>query len=162
MSRLVPHPLLSLALLAMWLLLTQVSLGHAILGTAVALVAGRAMAAVQPEKPQLKRWGQILRLAAIVTADIVRSNIAVASVILAGGRHGARRSSFIRMQLQLRDPSALALLAIIITATPGTAWMEHDTDSGQLLIHVFDVIDEEEWRKLIHERYEMLLMEIFE
>jgi len=44
MSRLVPYPLLSLALLVMWLLLTRFSLGHLILGSGIALIAGKAMA----------------------------------------------------------------------------------------------------------------------
>ena len=34
--------------------------------------------------------------------------------------------------------------------------------SRTVLIHVLDLVDEEKWRQLIKERYEALLMEIFE
>ena len=162
MSRLVPYPVLSLLLLCMWLLLTRVSLGLLLLGSAIALIAGRAMATLQPATPRIRRWGPLLRLAGIVSLDIIRSNLAVAWLILTGGRHGRRRSGFVEIPLRLRSPAALALLAVIVTATPGTAWLEHDADSGVLLLHVFDLVDEDGWRHLIRTRYEALLLEIFE
>ncbi|MCE6951094.1 Na+/H+ antiporter subunit E [Cereibacter sphaeroides] len=162
MSRLVPYPVLSLMLVGMWLLLTRVSLGHLLLGSAIALIAGRAMATLQPAKPRIRRWAPMLRLLGIVSLDILRSNFAVAWLILTGGRHGRRRSGFVEIPLRLRSPSALALLAVVITATPGTAWLEHDAETGVLLLHVFDLVDEDAWRHLIRNRYEALLLEIFE
>lgn len=162
MRRVIPHPLLSAVLVLMWLLLTRFSLGHLVLGTAVALVAGWALAMLQPAGPRLRRWDLIVKLILIVGWDIIRSNAAVAYLILTGGRHGNRRSDFLSIPLDLRDRSALALLAIIITATPGTAWLEYDPVESNLLIHVFDLVDEAGWRALIKTRYEALLMEIFE
>jgi multicomponent K+:H+ antiporter subunit E len=97
-----------------------------------------------------------------VSLDIVRSNIAVAWLILTGGRNGLRRSNFIEIPLELRSQGALAILAIILTATPGTAWLEYKPDTGTLLLHVFDLVDEATWRDLIKNRYEALLLEIFE
>ena len=162
MSRLVPYPLLSLALVLMWLILTRFSLGHLLLGTGVAIVAGWAMGALRMDGPSLRRPSAIPGLFAIVAWDILRSNAAVASLILSGGRMGARRSGFLSMPLRLRDPAALALLATIITATPGTAWLEYDADTGVLLLHIFDLVDEAQWRDLIQNRYESRLLEIFE
>ena len=162
MNRLIPHPILSAALLLMWLMLTAFSLGHLILGTAVALVAGRAMATLEPASVHLRRWHRIPRFAALVIADIVRSNIAVARLILTGDRGGTRVSGFIEMQLQLTDRTALALLAVIITATPGTAWIEYDPVRQLLLIHLYDMTGEAELRRLVHDVYEPLLLEIFE
>lgn len=162
MSRLVPHPLLSLALAAMWLVLTRFTLGQLVLGTAVALVAGRAVAALDPPRPSLRGWSSIPRLLGIVAWDVLRSNAAVAWLILTEGRRGARRSDFLRVPLRLRHPAALAALAVIVTATPGTAWLEYDAGTGELILHVFDMVDEAEWRDLIQNRYEALLMEIFE
>lgn len=162
MNRILPHPLLSLALLLAWLLMTRFSVGQALIGTVLALVAGRALAAVEPGRPRLRRIGPLMRLAAIVAADILRSNLMVARLILTGGRHGRRRSAFLHLPLRLREPTSLALLAIIITATPGTAWLDHDPETGMLLLHVFDMKDEEDWHRLICGRYEALLMEAFE
>lgn len=162
MSRVLPHPVLSALLVLMWLVLTRFSLGQFLLGGAVALVAGWAMAHLQPSRPRLRRASAIPRLLGIVAWDILRSNVAVAWLILTNGRRGTRRSGFLRVPLRLRDPSALAVLAIIVTATPGTAWLEYDAKSGVLLLHVFDLVDESQWRDLIQTRYESLLLEIFE
>ncbi|EYD74227.1 Na(+) H(+) antiporter subunit E [Rubellimicrobium mesophilum DSM 19309] len=160
MSRLVPYPLLVVGLVLMWLILTRFSLGHLLLGTGIAVVAGWAMGALEPERPRLRRWSAIPVLMGIVAWDILRSNVAVARLVLSEGR-GARRSGFLRVPLRLRHPSALAVLAIIVTATPGTAWVEYDADTGVLLLHVFDLVDEAGWRDLIQNRYEARLLEIF-
>jgi multicomponent K+:H+ antiporter subunit E len=162
MSRVVPYPLLTLALIVMWLLLNRFTPGHIVLGTAVALVAGKSMSALQPVKPRLRRWNLIPKLVGIVLWDILRSNVAVSMLILNGGRHGQRRSDFIEIPLELRDPTALAILSVIVTATPGTAWMQYDARRDSVLLHIFDLVEEAHWIDLIKGRYEHLLLEIFE
>jgi multicomponent K+:H+ antiporter subunit E len=161
MSRVLPYPLLTAALLLMWMLLTSFSLGQFLLGAAVAAFASRSMAALQPSKPRLRRWQVIPRLAAIVALDILRSNAAVAAIVLRGSRRESA-SGFVAIPLDLRDRTGLAVLACIVTSTPGTAWIEHTYDTNILLIHVLDLADEEEWVALIKNRYERPLMEIFE
>ena len=161
MTRLLPFPFVSAGLLILWLLLNQtLSLGHILLGGAAALVGGWALAALEPPKARLRRLGAIFRLAALVLADIVRSNFAVARIILGLGRR-ERTSGFVDIPLELRDPYGLATLACIITSTPGTLWVGFDAASGTLTIHVLDLIDESEWVRTIKGRYERLLLEIF-
>ena len=161
MSRIFPYPLLIVSLIIMWLLLTSMSLGQLIVGTAVAMMAAQGLAALTPAKPRIRRWDLVPRLLAIVLYDIVRSNIAVARIILQGdGRE--RRSGFLTIPLDLRDPLGLAILAVIVTSTPGTAWIDYNATRGTLLLHVFDLVDESEWLDLIKNRYEHLLREIFE
>ena len=53
-------------------------------------------------------------------------------------------------------------MACIITATPGTLWVNFDAQKGLLIIHVLDLIDEGEWIHTIKGRYERHLLEIFE
>ncbi|TKT75064.1 Na+/H+ antiporter subunit E [Aquamicrobium sp. LC103] len=161
MSRVLPYPLLSASLLVMWLLLNRFSLGHLVLGAVIALFAAQGLAALHPAKPRLRRWDLIPKLIGIVLYDIIRSNVAVSRIILQGKRR-ERRSGFITIPLDLRDNTGLAILAVIITSTPGTAWLDYNTSNGSLLIHVFDLVDESEWVELIKNRYEYLLMEIFE
>lgn len=161
MSRVFPHPLMMASLVVTWLVLAGFTPGQFVLGVGVALLAGQGLAALHPVKPRLRRWDLIPRLVAIVLYDIVRSNIAVVSIILGGPRR-VRRSGFVSIPLDLRDPTALAVLSVIITSTPGTAWFDYNAARGLLLIHVFDLVDEEGWRDLIKNRYEHLLMEIFE
>jgi multicomponent K+:H+ antiporter subunit E len=161
MTRLLPFPLMSAGLLALWLLLNQTfSLGHVLLGGAMALVGGWALAVLQPPKARLRRPGAIVRLFCLVFADIVRSNIAVGRIVLGFGKQ-ERTSGFVKIPLELCDPYGLAVLACIITSTPGTLWVSFDSATGTLMIHVLDLIDENEWIRTIKGRYERLLLEIF-
>lgn len=162
MSRFVPHPILTLALLLLWLILNGFSLGHLLLGTLVAMIAGKSMQALHPARPRLRRWPVLVRLILIVSSDIIRSNLNVAWLILTNGRHGQRRSGLVEIRLDIHDETALAALAVIVAAAPGTAWLDYRPATGMLLLHVFDLIDEDEWRRIIKDRYERLLMEIFE
>ncbi len=161
MSRLLPYPLLAASLLLMWLLLNGLSAGHVVLGSIIALAAARAMVALQPDKPVLRRWGLAPLLLAHVLVDVLHSNIAVARIVLQG-RQRAHRPGFVMIPLELRDPTGLAVLACIITSTPGTAWVEYHAGSGRLRIHILDIEEEQMWIDLIKERYEAPLMEIFE
>lgn len=162
MRRLLPHPLLSLAVLLMWLVLqSSLAAGTLVMGAALALLTPFAMRALEPERPRVGSPLRILELVAVVLKDILRSNYAVASILL--GRRGPDRiSGFVRIELELRDRYGLAALAIIVTSTPGTLWVQYDAATGTLLLHVLDLIDEETWRRLVKERYERRLMEIFE
>jgi multicomponent K+:H+ antiporter subunit E len=157
MTRLLPYPLLWAGLTLMWLLLTSFSLGNLILGTIVATIAGQAASALKPERPRLRRLDLIVRLFGRVMADIVRSNIAVARLILTGG---PAKSGFVEIPLELRDPTGLAILAIVLTSTPGTAWIDYDSAQGRLLLHVFDLREADDWRDIVKTRYETLLLEI--
>lgn len=161
MRRYVPHPVLTIGLVLMWLLLNHFSLGHLVLGTAIALVAGWAMAALRPHNPRIRGWHRMPGLALIIVWDILCSNLQVGRLILSH-RRGTGRSGFVEIPLTLRDPSALALLAIILTSMPGTAWLEYDPASGILLMHVLDLADADAWRETVKNRYERPLREIFE
>jgi multicomponent K+:H+ antiporter subunit E len=162
MSRIVPYPLFTLSLVGLWLLLNQsVSPGQILLGFAVALLAAWSLTALDLQLPRVTAVGAVLRLMGLVAVDIARSNIAVARIILGlAGRRG--QPAFLEIPLDTRNPYALAALACIITATPGTLWVNHDATKSLLLLHVLDLVDEEEWLRTIKGRYERLLMEIFE
>ncbi len=160
MTRLLPFPFVTACLLVLWLILNQtLSLGHLLLGGAIAIVAGWVFTALEPPPARIKRAGAMLRLLSLVLADIVRSNIAVGRIIL--GLAGRERvSGFVNIPLDLRHPYGLAALACIITSTPGTLWVSFDPANGILMIHVLDLVDESEWIRTIKGRYERLLLDI--
>jgi multicomponent K+:H+ antiporter subunit E len=160
MKYLVPHPLMSICLVAIWLLLNQsISPAHIIVGGVIALVTTRAMAALRVSNTRMRLTMAIPRLAMVVLSDIVRSNLAVARIILFS--RTPPTSGFVRIPLETNNPYCLAVLACIITSTPGTLWMEHDSRSNILLLHVLDLVDEKHWIDVIKHRYERLLTEIF-
>lgn len=160
-SHLLPHPLLTAMLVAIWLLLTDWSLGQLLLGSVVALTASWTTHAFQPLRPKVRNWRPLPRLIGIVLIDVVRSNIAVARIVLRG-RSAGHVSGFVMIPLSLRNPTGLAVLACIVTSTPGTAWIEYESASGRLLLHVLDLVSEEDWVNLIKGRYESLLLQMFE
>jgi multicomponent K+:H+ antiporter subunit E len=169
MRRWLPFPLLWLSLVALWLLLNQTLwVGHILLGGAIAF--GACLVFRRLEAPRAKAGrsaGSTRRALAAATLlrdvaiDIVRSNLAVARIVLDGGRPH-RRAGFLDIPLALRDPAGLTVLACIITATPGTAWARYDARHGVLTIHVLDLADEAAWIEIIKGRYESPLLEIFQ
>ena len=94
--------------------------------------------------------------------DIVRSNFAVARIVLGLVRGREVRAGFLDIPLDLRDPHGLAALAAIITSTPGTVWVDLTPDGKTLTLHVLDLQDEAELILRIKTRYEQPLMRIFE
>jgi len=161
MNRWFAFPILTVCLALMWLLLAgSLAPGSILMAVAMALVATRLFTVLRPEPPRFRLTGAIPRLAGIVLHDIIRSNIAVARIIISG-RTDRGMSGFLRIPIDMRNRHGLALLAVIVTATPGTLWVQFDSARGSLLLHVLDLVDEEQWIRLIKDRYERLLMEIF-
>jgi multicomponent K+:H+ antiporter subunit E len=155
--------LLILGLTAMWLLLTgEPSSGQLLLGVCIATLMTLGFRPVRPLTPRLRRPAAALRLFVRVAGDILRSNYAVARIVLGltGGRN--THSGFVEIPLDVRDPHALATLAAIVTATPGTVWADLSRDNNVLTLHVLDLRDEQATREFIKRRYEGLLQEIFE
>jgi len=157
---LVPHPLLSLSLSIMWLMLNGLTTGQLLLSFVIALIGGCAVQRLEPVPVKISNWRLIPLLCFRVLCDITSSNLATAAIILKKGR-GKAESGFMVIPLDLKDRTALAVLGCILTATPGTAWIAYDTKRSELLLHVLDLMDENYWRQLIKERYETLLLAIF-
>ena len=161
MKRWFPFPLLWTLLFATWLVLDEsYGLGATILGGFVALAATHALRALELPAVSLARPRAAIELACLVVADVVRSNIAVASIVLQP-RMRKRTSGFVQVPLELAHPAGLAALACIITSTPGTAWARYDSTRRIVVIHVLDLIDGETWIRTIKDRYERRLLEIF-
>lgn len=160
--RLLPAPVLSVCLFGLWLLLAQsVSAGQVAIGLVVALLAPALTVPLRPVPVRLHRPGVALRLFGRVMADVVRSNIDVMVGILRSDR-SAPRAGFVQVPLDLRDPNGLAALAVIMCITPGTIWSELSLDGHALLVHVFDLKDEDGFIAQVKTRYERPLMEIFQ
>jgi multicomponent K+:H+ antiporter subunit E len=162
MSRILPYPFVSAALLTTWLMMNQsVSPGQVLLGTFIAVLGGLTLSALDVPRLRFMRPLAALRLFFYVVADVVRSNFAVAAIILGLG-HRERSSGFVDIPLALRNSGGLILLSFIITSTPGTVWVDFDPNTGILKIHVLDLVDQADWRNTIKGRYERLLLEMFE
>lgn len=159
MKRWLPHPLMAALLLLAWLLLQQsLTPGTILVGLILAVFLSRQWQRLQPPRVRLRQLACLLALGARVFIDIVASNWAVARLILS---HRAHASGFVAIDLELTQPAGLAVLAGIITATPGTIWISHDPDRRVLVIHVLDTASRETLVRNIKQYYERALLEVF-
>ena len=162
MKRILPSLPLTALLFVVWLLLNQsVSPGTLLMGAVLAVLVPLGTKSLRPGSVTMRKPLVAFKLWAIVMRDFVRSNIRVATLILTR-RPRDIPSGFLLVPLDMRDPHALALLAMILCLTPGTAWAEVSRDRSMLLLHVFEIVDADAMVAMIKQRYERPLMEIFE
>ena len=158
-----PSPTLVITLAMVWLALNQtVELAQVLLGIALGALLAWASSGLRPVRATLRRVDLAVPLIGVVLCEIVKSNIAVARVVLGLVRNRDVRSGFVEIPLDLRDPHGLAALATIITATPGTVWSGQSADGSSLTLHVLDLDDEQRWINYIKQRFEAPLMRIFQ
>lgn len=156
------RPLTVTALVLIWLLLTQsVAPANLVLALALAWFWARMLDRLEFPEMKLRRPRAALALAAHVVRDVVRSNLAVGWII-ARPNARRRRAAFMDIPLDVTHPVALAVLAGIVTATPGTLWVDVDADGRSMRLHVLDLVDEAAWTRKIKGDYESLLREVFE
>ena len=156
-----PHPLLSITLFVVWLLLVNSVSAFSILSALVlALAVPLFTNALWPDHPQIRRPLRLVAYGLRLLRDIGVANLHVARLIL--GSPARLRPAFIRMPLELRDESAITLLASTISLTPGTVSANLSGDRRTLLVHSFDLEDEATAVAHIKERYERRIREIFE
>jgi multicomponent K+:H+ antiporter subunit E len=153
-------PLLTILLLAIWVSVSgELSVGQIAFGTVLSILLVLGIAQLRPVRPHPRRLYLAVPLAATVLGDILRSNLAVARIVLRGRQV---RSGFLHIPLELTDPHGLTILAVIVTSTPGTAWAGLSPDGRTLTLHVLDLQDEQATIHLIKQRYEQPLRRIFE
>jgi multicomponent K+:H+ antiporter subunit E len=156
-------PVLVVGLLALWLLLNRsLSVGHVALGLVVAVGVSWASSGLRPLQPRLRRAQFAGELLLRVLRDILRSNVNVARIVLGFRRDQELEAGFVQIPLVLKDPHGLAVLACIITATPGTVWVGHDVETSVLTLHVLDLKGRDALIAEVRGHYERLLREIFE
>ncbi len=161
MRRLLPHPLLSVSLVIIWLLLVnQLSFGHLFLGIFLGLAVPLYTSRFWPDQVHVRNPMVLLRFIAVVLYDILVANIAVARLIM--GRQERLEPAFLELPLRLETDVAISVLANTISLTPGTVSTFLSADRRCLIIHSLHTTDPEEMLETIRQRYEAPLKEILE
>ena len=162
LKRLIPHPLLSLTLVFVWLaLVNKFTVGNALLGVLFGVVIPMLTAPYWPDRPKISRPLKGFAYVAIVLWDIVVANVQVTAIILFK-REKNIRSRWIVIPLEVTSAEAITVLAGTITMTPGTVSATLSADSRSILVHCLDTDDVDAVRDEIKNRYERRLKEIFE
>lgn len=158
----IPAPLLSASLFAMWLVLARsASAGHLLIALILAIGIPILTHRLRLSTVRVRRPLVVARFIMRVGRDVLISNLEVAwGVVIWQWRRP--RSAFVVVPLELRDPTGLAALSMVTTVVPGTVWSELALDRSALLLHVWDVADEAAFVDRFKSRYEKPLREIFE
>lgn len=161
MKRLLPHPILSLMLLGLWLLLVNsVSPGQLLLGAALALLIPLYTARFWVAQMHIHKPLLLLRFFGVVLYDILVANVAVARLVV--GPMDRVRPGFVRMPLRLNGNVAISLLANTICLTPGTLSAYLSADRTELWVHALQADDPDAIVALIRDRYEQPLLDALE
>lgn len=154
------HPVLSLLLAAAWLLLQQsLAVPQLISAAVLGLGLPRLLHGFLGPGTRLRAPVTALRFAGIVLWDIVLSNLTVARLVL--NPASRPQPAWVPVPLALTNPTAITLLATIITTTPGTVSCVVDEERGEILVHALDCADPAGMAAQIKQRYEAPLLEIF-
>lgn len=162
MKRLIPFPSVTLIFLGIWLLLNEtLALAHILFGLALGIIIPLLCRPLQPHSyARVRRPMAAITLAWKSLVEIIRSAFNVSGIILFARAEGVN-SQFIRVPLDMQSPHGLAMLSCLINITPGTVWVELLTDSHELVLHIFDLNDEDWWINTIKTQYEQPLIELF-
>lgn len=158
---LLPHPLLTLLLAVVWVLLQNtVSAGMVVFGLILGVIIPIITQAWWPDRPRGFRAGKMLSYSLLVMWDILVANVQVAWIVLSRS-NDTLRPAWVVVPLDLRQPEAITILAGTITLTPGTVSADLSDEGHSLLVHVLDTDDPQGVVDEIKQRYERRLKEIF-
>jgi len=159
--RILPHPVLSLVVALIWMLLVnRFAWGSLVFALMLGLVVPLVTAPFWPDRPRMRKPLRMLPYIGIVIHDIIKANIDVAKIVLFMPNRQLR-PAWLVVPLEVDAPEAIAVLMGTITLTPGTVSCDLAEDGLSLLVHALHCPDPEGTVAEIKERYEARLKEIF-
>lgn len=160
MTRLLPHPGLSVLLALMWVVMVgDLTFGTLFLGLVFAVVVPIFTAPWWPGRPRL-RFGPAITYCLLVLWDIVVANFQVAAIVLFKPNR-ALRPAWLTIPLELTSPEAITVFAGTISLTPGTVSADVSACGRFLLVHALDTADPAAEVARVKERYEARLKRVF-
>lgn len=160
LKKILPHPLLTLSLWGIWLLLhNSLSMGHLVFGLIVAIVLPLLTYQFWSERVCIRKPIVLLKLVMVVLYDILISNLIVARMVL--GKTEALQPSFLIVDLDIKSTLGASLLANTISLAPGTLTCDVNWEKRQLILHTLHTTDAAQAVADIKRRYEQPLIEVF-
>lgn len=160
MSRLIPHPGLSVLLVVVWLLMTSsLTFGNLLLGIVIGIGVPLFTAPFWPGRPRVNYIAGLTYLM-LVLWDIMIANFQVAMIILFR-RNRDLKPAWLAIPIELDTPEAISVLAGTISLTPGTVSSDVSTCGSYILVHALDTADPQAEITRIKNRYEARLKRIF-
>lgn len=156
-----PHPVLSVFMLVLWLLLANdVNVGQALLGSILAWLIPWLTQGFWPESLRMRHPLVLIKFLLVVVWDIIIANLILAVRIL--GPINKLQPAFMQVPLDIEHEFTITLFASAISLTPGTVSADLSMDGRYLLVHSLHVTDIDAAIAQMKERYEAPLKEVFE
>jgi multicomponent Na+:H+ antiporter subunit E len=147
--------LLALAWAALSGEFTLVNLGLGFtLGFAILLFVGPALGSSR----YFTKAGRVLKFLGFFVRELALSNLRVAYEVITPRHH--MKPGIVAVPLDARTDAEIAMLANLITLTPGTLSLDLSTDRTVLYVHAMDLTDPDELRREIKEGFERRVLEV--
>ncbi len=160
MSRMLPHPGLSLLLVVMWMVMVgDLTFGTLFLGLVMGIGVPLFTAPWWPGRPKVRLLPAIAYVG-MVLWDIIVANFQVAAIILFKPTRDLR-PAWLTIPLELTSPEAITVFAGTISLTPGTVSSDISACGQYLLVHALHAPDPAAEIAKIKTRYETRLTRIF-
>lgn len=159
-SRLIPHPGLSVLLVIVWVVMVgDLSFAALFLAAVVAIAVPRFTAPWWTGRPKLSLVPAV-GYCGVVLWDIVVANFQVAAIILFKPTR-ALQPAWLTIPLELTTPEAITVFAGTISLTPGTVSADVSACGQYLLVHALHAPDPANEIAKVKARYESRLKAVF-
>ena len=153
------HPALSTLIALVWLALqSTLDWPQPLVALLLGLAIPRLVAGFLGEGTRLRSAATAVRLVLVVLRDVVVANVEVAWIVI--NPWSKPQPAWLHVPLALEHPSAIGVLAAIITTTPGTVSCVVDETRREIVVHALDCRDPAAMVAQIKARYEAPLKEI--
>lgn len=159
-GRVLPHPVLSASLLAIWLVLNaSLQPGQVLLGALLGIALPLLIRPLWSDRPPFHRLPLLWRLFLIVNWDILKASLTAARLTLTRPARSLQPQFFV-VPLDCRNPYSMAILVGIVSITPGTIAADLDQEHRLLLVHALHEPDPAGAAARIKSRYEEPIREV--
>jgi multicomponent Na+:H+ antiporter subunit E len=154
--------LLTLALALVWTTLTGTfTLPNLIFGLMIGLMPTWLFRDRLASRGNVKRIGKIAHLVILLHYELFASALRVALLVVTPNLKGRLRPGFVAYPLSVTSAGEIALLANLITLTPGTLSVDVSDDRKFLFIHALDAADPSQVIQDIATGFEVRVKEVF-
>jgi len=150
-----------------WLALTHIKdiqevIAGLVVAIIVSMIVGEFLITTEKSEHIIKRFFSAILYLFKFLWEMIKANFHVAYIVL--NPNLPINPGIVKIKTNLTKDSAITVLTNSITLTPGTLTVDVNPETKEIYIHWIDVLstDVEESTKLIGDRFEKLLMEVFE
>lgn len=109
----------------------------------------------------LRRLRRITSLALLFLWELIVSAVRVASIVVRPNLKASLRPAIVAFPLSVKSDAEIALLANLITLTPGTLSVDVADDRSVLYVHVLDLVSRDQLIAEIAGGFERKVQEVF-